>query len=257
MPVRVERAELTLKGGVAARCRPPSRPRCRVSFVLGALSGAYLAVTGCDYSRYPVEASFCDGWCRMLRRTPCEQEPENCVRDCENSRPSARCDERQLTLLACYEGAPAEAFACVGEGFQASIRPRPEICTEERQAFVECEAPRVKACIDACEVLDQSPFDGGTPLGGERCPVAPIPCERLCWELNAQLAAAGANIPADASAEALAQLGEPLIRCAQGRASDCHAEASMSAPGEQPGLSWTRAFFECSGLPVPALAPRP
>src|SRR5690606_36471649 len=127
---------------MSSRVRPlrtPLEERSRKRLASGRLAGAarplltlasgYLAATGCDYTEYPIEATFCDEWCRVLRRTGCEQEPQNCIRDCESSRASDLCFALQATLLDCYESVPPDRFECVGQGFQSTVRPRPEICT--------------------------------------------------------------------------------------------------------------------------------
>ena len=251
---------LVPRSHAVARARQrATRPSVRAARLLAAAGAAYVCVTACAYSDYSIEATFCDDWCRVLRRTGCEQEPENCIRDCEGSLPSPRCRDYQAALLECYESTPADRFACVGQGFQSTVRPQPEICTEQRHALIGCEAPRVLACIDACSALDTSSAvagDAGAPSLADRCPGPPFPCERLCWELDARGAAfGGANDEAD-----LAALGEPAIRCALARADECRAAqgslgeppapaAPLSEPAEEP-LSWTRLFLECAGLPT-------
>lgn len=222
-----------------------------------ALGAGYLGGTGCDYSSYPIEASFCDDWCRTMRRTGCEQEPENCVRDCESALPSDRCLPLQSSLLTCYEGVAADQFECVGGGFQTTVRPRPEICRPERDELIACEVPRVKECIDVCRELDASnPFvssDAGAASteGGAAasCPDGPVPCERLCWELDARfgrgVAERGMRVTATSDVD-LAALGEPYVRCAQEGAARCRSGVAA----EGPRVSWTSLFLECAGLPL-------
>jgi hypothetical protein len=214
-----------------------------------ALGAGNAAVTSCDYSEYPIEASFCDDWCRTLRRTPCDQEPENCIRDCEASLPSARCFDRQVTLLECYQQTPPEQLVCVDQGFQGQVRPMPEICTADRDALIECEAPRVKACIDACRELDaEDPVSAADGPGAESCPESPVPCERLCWEIDARAELLGdfAGQMAD-----LTTLGRPLISCARDGARSCIDDAAGAPPTEDaPVTSWTSLFLECAGLPA-------
>jgi hypothetical protein len=235
---------------VARTRQRATRPSVRAARVLAAVAAGYVCITACAYSDYPIEATFCDDWCRVLRRTGCEQEPENCIRDCEGSLSSPRCRDHQAALLACYESTPADRFACVGQGFQSTVRPQPEICTEQRHALIGCEAPRVLACIEACSALDTSSAvsafaDAGARSMGERCPEPPFPCERLCWELDARGGGGGD----------FATLGEPAIRCALARANECRAaELSDPTPVEPADtgepLSWTRLFLECAGLPA-------
>jgi hypothetical protein len=206
-----------------------------------------------------------------MRRTGCEQEPENCIRDCESAKASDRCLGLQSSLLACYESTPPDRFECVGQGFQSTVRPRSEICTEQRHELIRCEVPRVMDCVDSCiaiaaagpavSVLDAgpSPLDETT----SSCPEPPFPCERLCWELDARF---GRGRPTTLSSidtsddTNLSAIGEPLIRCAQERAAECRA-ARLASPTESslpegpategtPGVSWTSAFLECAGLPA-------
>jgi hypothetical protein len=229
------------------------------------LATGFLAVTGCDYSSYPIAATFCDDWCRVMRRTGCEQEPENCIRDCESALPSDRCLGLQSSLLECYESTPADRFECVGQGFQSTVRPRPEICTEQRYGLIRCEVPRVMECVEACVAVEASepaslePSDASAASfdasSTPRCPEPPFPCERLCWELDARF---GRGRPTtltsiDTSDDTdLAALGEPLVRCAEVRAAECRAgdaaptiETTASA-----SVSWTSLFLECAGLPA-------
>jgi hypothetical protein len=235
--------------------------------VLAALALGHVSFTGCDYNQYPAEATFCDEWCRVLRRTGCDQEPENCVRDCESARPSDVCTGFEASLLECYQSAPADRFECAGQGFQSTVRPLPEICTEQRHALIRCEVPRVMQCVDACIALDvsaslQAPPDAGAGLPGAAllCPEPPFPCERLCWELDARF---GRGQPTtlrdvDSSDETdLRAIGDPLIRCAHERAAACWAgqlPPEDAAPGSG-GLTWTRAFLQCAGLPTELGAP--
>ncbi len=245
------------------------RAVARFRRLLVALATGYVAVTGCDYANeYPIEATFCDDWCRVLRRSGCEQEPENCVRDCESALPSDRCVGLQSSLLDCYESTAADRFECVGQGFQSTVRPTPDICTEQRHALIRCEVPRVMQCVDACLTLDAADPAGGASSGGAEtadagvaaalCPEPPFPCERLCWELDAQF---GRGRPTTLNAvdttddTDLAAIGAPYIRCAQERAAECRAVGGTEAPaGAEPtplgSSSWTGLFLECAGLPA-------
>lgn len=210
-------------------------------------------VTGCDYSGYPIEASFCDEWCRTLRRTACDQEPENCVRDCESALPSARCFELQVSLLECYRETPPDGLVCVDRGFQGQIRPRREICMAQRDELIGCEAPRVKSCIDACRALDaRDPVVADGALDADVCPESPMPCERLCWELDAR-AESGIfeGFSGEESDGELAAVGTPLVTCAKEAARQCQAELAVNpdVSSAEP-TSWTRLFLECAGLPT-------
>jgi hypothetical protein len=230
--------------------------------VLAALAAGHVCFTGCDYNEYPAEATFCDEWCRVLRRTGCDQEPENCVRDCESARPSEPCRGDEASLLECYQSVPPERFECVGQGFQSTVRPSPEICTEQRHALIRCEVPRVMQCVDACAALDVSgslavPPDAGAAAAAASllCPQAPFPCERLCWELDARFGRGQPTTLRDvdrADETDLRVIGEPLIRCAHERAAACwmgQPAAEALAMGSI-GLSWTSAFLDCAGLPA-------
>jgi hypothetical protein len=76
-----------------------------------------------------------------------------------------------------------------------------------------------------------------------------MPCERLCWELDARFGGGPASATPNAPAETdLAALGEPFIRCAQDEARRCREGLSM-ADASQPDVSWTGLFLECAGLP--------
>jgi hypothetical protein len=265
-PLRIQVADRWKRGGAAV---VPTPSHSRIAAPLLALAIGYLAATGCDYTEYPIEATFCDDWCRVLRRTGCEQEPENCIRDCESSRASDRCFALQSSLLDCYESTPADRFECVGQGFQSRVRPRPEICTEQRHALIRCEVPRVMECVDACIAVDVSGASGGAADAGAAaatgvCPEPPFPCERLCWELDARF---GRGRPTTLTSidvtddTDLAAIGAPYLRCAQQKAVECRESAGMSSTpeGASPSgvstlpapfaMSWTGFFLECAGLP--------
>lgn len=249
-------------------CRRRSLPLgCRGALcLLSAFAAGHVTFTGCDYNEYPAEATFCDDWCQVLRRTGCDQEPENCVRDCESALPSDSCFPLQASLLECYQSVPADRFECVAQGFQSTVRPSPEICTEQRHALIRCEVPRVMQCIEACAALDtsdpasRSGDAGVVPSGAEaaRCPEPPFPCERLCWELDARFGRGQPTTLRDIDRTDdtdLRAVGEPLIRCARERAATCRADlqpqGARASAGVLPGrLSWTSAFLECAGLPA-------
>jgi hypothetical protein len=240
-----------------------------------AFSAGSASVTACDYNEYPIEATFCDDWCRVVRRTGCEQEPENCVRDCESALPSDRCFAFQSSLLDCYESTPADRFECVGQGFQSTVRPTADICTAQRHDLIRCEVPLVMECVEACLAIDTSasneaaspagppPAESSEPAASSMldgpvppCPEPPFPCERLCWELDARF---GRGRPTTLTSidttdtTDLAAIGEPLVRCAAARAEECRvaAAAADSAAADPPEpVSWTSAFLECAGLPA-------
>jgi hypothetical protein len=73
-----------------------------------------------------------------------------------------------------------------------------------------------------------------------------MPCERLCWELDARF---GGAPGAGAEGTDLAALGEPFIRCAQEGARRCREGLPMAVASEL-DVSWTGLFLECAGLPA-------
>jgi hypothetical protein len=120
--------------------------------------------------------------------------------------------------------------------------------------------PPVKDCIDVCRELDASdPFTSATVPPNESalaapeqavCPESPLPCEQLCWVLDARFgrgeAERGMRVTATSEVD-LAALGEPYIRCAQEGARVCRDEATLGTlPGAR--VSWTSLFLECTGL---------
>jgi hypothetical protein len=154
-----------------------------------------------------------------------------------------------VTLLECYRQTSPEQLVCVDQGFQDQVRPMPEICTADRDALIECEAPRVKECIDVCRELDaEDPVEPGAGAAAELCPESPMPCERLCWEIDARAELLGDDAQGDFD---LAVLGRPLITCARDGARRCIDDAAGApAPDDGPTASWTSLFLECAGLPA-------
>lgn len=241
MPDAMPGAPLLDKPSRSAR----SSRRRALTNAVAALGVGSVVVTACDYDEYPGEASFCDDWCRTLRRTSCEQEPENCVRDCERALPSAACFPHQLTLLDCYRSTPSDQFVCVDQGFQGQIRPLPEICRPERDVLIACEAPNVLSCIEACRELDAAdPVLATDPPGEAPCPISPLPCERLCWTLDAALSSEMPAVVSESPSN-LTALGAPLIACAHDGARRCWQEAG-EAPPASARVSWTRVLLECA-----------
>lgn len=156
--------------------------------------------------------------------------------------------DRQVTLLECYRATPPDQLVCVDQGFQDEVRPRPEICTIERDALIACEAPRVMECITACRELDAAdPVVASSPLEAELCPESPLPCERLCWEIESLAAGEGfGSAPSAGGSVDLVELGAPFVACARERARRCQAEVASGV--EPPRLVWTGALLECAGL---------
>jgi hypothetical protein len=186
------------------------------------------------------------------------------VRDCESALPSDRCFGLQSSLLECYQSVPADRFECVEQGFQSTVRPLPEICTEQRHALIRCEVPRVMQCVDACIALDAMGASSVLADAGALapslpeaalCPEPPFPCERLCWELDARFGRGQPTTLRDVDRSDdtdLRAIGEPLIRCAEQRAAECRAGGlpADAGSGSSGRLSWTSAFLDCAGLPA-------
>jgi hypothetical protein len=120
-----------------------------------------------------------------LLRTACDQEPENCVRDCELSRAGEACRGAEGHVLECYASARDEDFVCSGEGFGATNRPKVEVCRDERDALLLCEFPLAAPCIDACRELESEFADAGAAPGD--CPPLGVACETFCIDLAAFL----------------------------------------------------------------------
>jgi hypothetical protein len=158
-------------------------PRAR-QMLLVAVGAVAAWGTHCDYTDYPLKPTFCDEWCRVLLRSNCDQEPENCVRNCERSLAPQECTELEGTLLQCYQAVPASEFVCSGQGFQQIARPEERVCQSERDSLIDCAYPEVKLCLDVCRALESSyadaePFDSGP--AGRVCPSSDIPCDSICW----------------------------------------------------------------------------
>jgi hypothetical protein len=224
-------------------------------------------ISACASDEYAAEASFCDDWCHTLRRTRCDQEPENCVRDCERALPSEPCLQHQVLLLDCYRNTPPEGLVCVEQGFQGSIRPMPDICRPERDALVGCAAPRVMACIEACRALDGSDpvlvpealaaeAFASEDVTAESCPSSPMPCERLCWAIDGAVNDADSGgdapeaLPAVSGGADVDALGAALVSCARQGARSCWERALTAEPADE--ASWTSSFFACAAPLVSA-----
>lgn len=144
------------------------------------------SLSSCE-SEYPLEPTFCDDWCRATLRGGCDEEPENCVRACEQTKASEPCFELQRDLLQCYEHAPDEAFLCV-DGFGGDTRVRPETCQGQRDRLFECEAPGIGLCLDACRAIQAQQLSAGIdetnpePASDDvACPTLNVPCESVCF----------------------------------------------------------------------------
>lgn len=201
-------------------------------------------LTRCDYGEYPLPPTFCDDWCFTLRRIPCDQEPENCVRDCEADR-TPSCELEHEALRQCYGSEPPQSFVCVGEGFGAQIRPLRGVCQAERDTLIACAAPDEWECLQVCRDVDaRQPEESSEPLPDEAiCPRRDIPCANLCRGLS----------DGDVS-EAVQRLGgtqsvplesaRVILECAAERGRSCReaARAGVASVIE----TWQAALVRCA-----------
>jgi hypothetical protein len=236
-----------------------------------ALASVAVWATDCDPEAYPVDPTFCDDWCRVLLRSGCDQEPENCVRTCEQSRPPRECQELERELLRCYAATPPSEFVCSRQGFQEIARPEERICQTERDGLIDCAYPEVKLCLDVCRVIEaryaaDADVDARPP-SGRICPSYDIPCDSICWVARGYLvdarsdAARGASdaSPFDSSASSpdagtrLGELADKVIGCAIGRAEACRSgDADAGDAGNDGGAgrsnaNWSSVLLECAG----------
>lgn len=152
----------------------------------------------CRDQTYPLEPTFCDDWCRATLVASCDEDPEDCVENCELTKASGDCFTLQAGLLSCYEGADRDAFACAGEGFRSEVRVRPDVCASERDALFECVSPGIGQCLTLCRTAQgeqlanatltttgQVVFDPPEESAGAAasCPSITQPCEELCWSM--------------------------------------------------------------------------
>jgi hypothetical protein len=191
---------------------------------------------------YDLAPTFCDDWCRATSR--CGDPPSSCVSDCELSRASEACSDRQRELLECYEAADPGDFACVEQGFAEQTRVRGQTCQTERDSLFECEAPGIGVCLTACRQAQQellsttepsrvdlfrSPNTVQFPDGGVMdCPVLDAPCEAQCWTLLlfASSALEGVGTPSAA-----------LFECAQEALLSCYPAAPAADSSRPPTLT--------------------
>jgi hypothetical protein len=221
--------------------------------VFGAL-GLTLGVTHCDYTAYPLAPTFCDEWCHTLRQVPCDDEPENCVRRCERSRPGASCSSLLVTLKECYQEARPEDFVCWGEGFNQRVYPLESTCTSEREALIECEYPEVAECLGQCRAFEATyaTMHDADATPDERCPPADVPCDALCWELQQPLSLDGNGNPDGSASDAgTSDPSHQIALCVLQRALDCHTTAP---PEPEPAMTWSTVLVDCveeHGLALP------
>jgi hypothetical protein len=216
-------------------------PRLARPLVLAGVIAIAASGTHCDYTDYPLKPTFCDNWCRVLFRSNCEQEPENCVRLCEQSATPAQCKEREATLLSCYEATPPSEFVCSGQGFQQIVRPEERVCQLERDSLIDCAYPEVKVCLDVCRAAESSQVDAGIDAGASpqnRCPSRDIPCDSLCWAAQRELE----QFRRDGGlAAGLRDLAGAVMACATRRADACR-----NGEGDGGPMNWTRTLLECA-----------
>ncbi len=178
---------------------------------------AGILLSACSNS-YPIEPTFCDEFCRVTLRAGCDQEPENCVRECETGKVRKSCQLRHQALLECYQRAPDDAFVCVGSGFGSSIRVRDGVCRSERDELLTCERPEVSECLELCRPLQNdleraasvqlmlpgqsSATSAVGDAGLNACPLLLESCETLCWNLSTIEALSIDDLYLDASAGA-------------------------------------------------------
>jgi hypothetical protein len=209
-----------------------------------------LLVAGCD-TVYPLEPTFCDDWCRATLRAGCDEEPENCVRECEQNRVDASCVKLQQSLLECYQRAEDSAFTCVEVGFGNATRVAGGECQSERDALFECEAPGIGACLVTCRNIQanqQAQADGSAePSSAETmnaCPALDVPCESACWNLT--LLAGPESAPNFSGTDAGAitpQRGDPLNCILEGLAG---CLSSTTPPRPLPSTSIGELIETCS-----------
>jgi hypothetical protein len=232
--------------------RRAGKHRALARFVLLCAGLAPLAVH-CNVDDYPLEPTFCDEWCRVIRRVPCDEEPENCVRTCERSRGPEACQHDYRVLLRCYSATPATEFSCSDEGFNEVARPKQEICQRERDTLIECAYPNVRQCVDVCRSLELGLVeDAGAASSRVRCPSQDIPCDSLCWYAAREISAASRDAGgADASPrEIFEQVATALISCAIERADACRAVArgdALDASSDIVPANWSSVLLRCAG----------
>lgn len=173
-------------------------------------------------------------------RPGCDQEPENCVRNCERSIAPAECFDLQEALLECYRATPPSEFTCSEQGFQTSARPDESVCPAERDLLIECAYPDVLACLNVCrDVEAQNASDAGdagtTGPSGNTCPAHDIPCDSICWAGRQYLAESNVD------AGSVSELATLVIGCAVERADACRAGTGAEAED----ANWASVLGDC------------
>jgi hypothetical protein len=231
-----------------------------------------LCAVNCE-DEYSLAPTFCDDWCHATLISTCDEDPEDCVENCELTKASDACFPRQTSLLRCYEGADRTAFTCAGMGFRSEIRVRPDVCSAERDALFECESPGIGQCLTLCRTAQQQQVEqvalGQTGLLDFRrltadagsqpsCPALDRPCEESCWSVfglqSAGLAELGLVPEADDLEGALSCLQATLIGCfgdalgeALGPIADAGPPNPFGPPTGPPGESISSAIARCGG----------
>lgn len=179
-------------------------------------------------TEYPLSATFCDDWCHAT--LACGESPSNCVSECELTKTSGECFERQEDLLECYSSASSDDFACLERGFQPDTVVVSGACQLERDALFECTAPGIGVCLQLCRQTQRSQLDQVIdpntgrlrPLGDEHtCPLLDQPCEDICWTVfsftSAGLAAAGVvpDLPDPPTSDAGVDSSSGSLSCLQ------------------------------------------
>jgi hypothetical protein len=194
-------------------------------------------------SEYPLRATFCDDWCLATQATRC-QEPENCVRDCELKRAGPECRAAEQSLLSCYQQKPPTDFVCAGDGFDAQVRVRPEVCREERDTLLECTVPNMRVCLGWCrptQAAQLAAADAGTApflvtadAGADICPALDEPCETLCSTilgLGAALSVGTAVAPGLEGTTQEAATSDRTLACVQQALASCVTEVAPLPSG--------------------------
>jgi hypothetical protein len=203
---------------------------------------------------YPLAPTFCDDWCRVTLRSGCDEQPGNCVRDCELTKASDDCSARQRRLLECYADASPTSFVCTGGDFQQEIRVDPAVCQAERDALYECEAPGIGTCLSMCRITQaeqlESTYDSATGLVDfqklatdagvdDACPAIDQPCEALCFSVlgfSSEALSIALDDPRVGQGDAGGFNPEATQRCIEGALLSCiFGEAVPPGVGEIPG----------------------
>jgi hypothetical protein len=146
-----------------------------------ALGGFALTLSAC-VSGYPLSATVCDDYCRATQRADCDDdEPADCVRDCEQARGASACDAPLAKLSRCYQQSDPGAFACVDD--HTRFGP---LCATERRELDECRLPGSGACFDECVRQAQS-CEGELDACERGCKRASDTCQEASDRYNACL----------------------------------------------------------------------